>query len=190
MTATLNGASDRQKIDAFATDGLGGTSNSLAYRVHEVERHSHSYERWMELASVPAGETHRADAAGTGAGAFPIDAGNATWGSWLQILGSTDTPVIAGNVKYDMHRFLVSATERNAIYVVQFAFGTSAAIALAAGAYTEVVFIPAANQVDSGPVNVQVRRAATTTKAWARCICPGQDTATLNFFIGLHEYEG
>ena len=190
MTTILNGASDQQKIDAFATDGLGGTSNSLAYRVHEVERHFHSYERWMELASVPAGETHRADAAGAGAGAFQLDAGNATWGAWLQILGSTDTPVTTGNVKYDLHRVLVSATERNAVYVVQLAFGASGAVALAAGAYTEAVFIPTGNQGDSGPVGVQMPRVATTTKGWARCICPGQDTATLNFFIGLHEYEG
>jgi hypothetical protein len=33
-----------EKIDNKATLGSLGTSNSLAYRVHEIERHLHSYE--------------------------------------------------------------------------------------------------------------------------------------------------
>jgi hypothetical protein len=173
------------KLDEATTNGLSGVNNSLAYRVAEIERHVHSYERWYELAGTPDAEVHRADAAGTGAGIFQIDAGNAAYGSWLQILGSSDTAL-----KYDLHRILVTATERNAIYVVQLAFGTSGDAAVTAGTYTEAVFVPASNLVDQGPVDVQSRRQAAGTKAWARCICPGQDTATLNFMIGLHYYEG
>ena len=190
MPATLNGVLDSQKIDSYATDGLAGVNNSLAYRVHEIERHFHSYERWMELAAVPVGETHRADAAGTGAGVFQVDAGNDDWGSWLQILGSSDTPVISGSVKFDLHRIQITSAERNAPYVLQIAFGATGAAALTAGAYIESVFSPASNLVDSGPVDVQSRRITAGTKAWARCICPGQDTAKLDFTIGIHEYEG
>ena len=189
MPMIVNG-SGTGAIDSATTQGLAGVNNSLAYRVHEIERHLHSYERWMELAGTPATETHRADAAGTGAGVFQIDAGNVTWGSWLQILGSSDTPVITGSTKFDLHRLVVTATELNEIYVIQIAFGASGAAALSAGAYTESVFNPVSNQVDSGPVDIQSRRIAAGTKAWARCICPGQDTATLDFMIGLHEYEG
>ena len=185
----LNG-SPISEIDGVTTLGLNGVNNSLAYRVHEVERHLHSYERWFELAGTPAAETHRADAAGTGAGVFQIDAGNAAYGSWLQILGSSDTPAITGSAKFDLHRILITATERNAVYVVQIAYGATGAAALTAGDYTESVFIPASNQVDSGPIEVQSRRVSAGTKAWARCICPGQDTATLDFMIGIHEYEG
>lgn len=178
------------KIDDMATSGLAGVHNSLAYRIHEIERHLHGYERWFELAGTPVAETHRADAAGTGAGIFQIDAGNAAYGSWLQILGSTDTPVAAGSAYFDLHRLLITATERNFLYVVQLAFGATGDAAVTAGAYTEVVFLPASNQVDSGPVDIMSRRIAAGTKVWARCICPGQDTATLNFVFGLHEYEG
>jgi len=182
------------KIDDLATQGLLGTHNSLAYRVHEIERHFHSYERWFELAATPAAETHRADPAGTGAGIFQIDAGDSsgtpTWGAWLQILGSSDTPVTTGNKYFDFHRIEVTATERSFLYVVQIGFGATGAAALTAGSYIEVPFFPVSNVVDSGPVDVNARRVAAGTKAWARCICNGQNTATLNFIFGLHEYEG
>lgn len=178
------------KIDDTATLGLEGTHDSLAYRVAEIERHLHSYERWFEKSSSPSGETHVASPAGTGAGVFQLDAGNNTWGAWLQVLGSSDTPAIAGSVRYDPHKILVTATERNALYVVQYGFGASGAAALAAGTYTEIAFFPASNLVDSGPVAVQSRRIATGTKMWVRCICPGQNTGTLDFIIGIHEYEG
>jgi len=36
-----------EKIDNKAVDGLLGVSNSLGYRVHEIERHLHGRERWL-----------------------------------------------------------------------------------------------------------------------------------------------
>ena len=189
MASVLNG-SPITIIDGVTTLGLNGVDNSLAYRVHEIERHLHSYERWFELAGTPSGETHRADATGTGAGVFQIDAGDDAYGSWLQILGSSDTPAVTGSEKFDLHRILITATERSVVYVVQIAYGATAAGALTAGDYTESVFAPSSNLVDSGPIDIQSWRVAAATKAWARCICPGQNTATLDFMIGLHEYEG
>jgi len=187
---TLNGITQSDKIDAVATQGLNGVHGSLAYELAEVEYHFHHYSRWFELASVPAAETHRADAAGLGAGAFQIDAGNNTWGSWVQILGSSDTPVATGSAYFDMHEILVTATEKNFLYVLQIGFGASGAAALTAGDYIEEVFLPAAAFVDSGPVGIHSIRIATGTKAWARCLCDGQDTGTFNFLFGIHEYEG
>jgi hypothetical protein len=93
-------------------------------------------------------------------------------------------------VKFDPHKVEIVATERNFDYFLQVAFGASGAAALAAGTYTEVPFKPASNQVDSGPVIVQARRQDVGTKAWARCKCPGQNTATMDLYIGLHEYQG
>ena len=107
-------------------------------------------------AAVPAGETHVADAIGDGGGAFQLDAGNDDWGAWVQVLGSSDTA--APNVKFDPHRVEISGAERNAIYFLQIAFGASGAAALGLGDYTESVFKPASNQVDSGPMTIQVRR--------------------------------
>ncbi len=190
MAEILDGISDQQKIDSAVTLGLAGTNNSLAYRTHEIERHFHSYERWFETAAVANGEIHVADAIGGGSGAFQVDANNAGWGTWVQILGSSDTPAITGDVKFDVHQITVTAAERNEVYFIQIAIGASGAAALAAGAYTEFVYEPLVANVSAAPSRIQMRRQDVGDKTWARCMCPGQDTATLDFFFGLHEYEG
>jgi hypothetical protein len=179
-----------EKIDNAEALGLRGTVNSVAYRVHGIECATLCWERWMEKASAPNGEIHVADRGGAGAGDFQIDAGNDDWGPWLQILGSSDTPVDTGQVRYGLDWIGVSSAERNSIYYAQFAFGTSGATALANGAYTETKYIPDSNLVDSAPVHIQHPPVAAGTKAWARCICPGQNTATLDFSFSLREWEG
>lgn len=183
--------SDVSKIDSAATDGLAGVSNSLAYRVHEIERHFHGWERWMGLAASPSGETHRADSIVDNVNPFVIDAGNNTWGSWVQILGSSDTPVDTGMVKYDLHQIdIVAAETANVVYFIQIAFGETAAGALTAGTYTELVFIPQSANGRPAPIPMISRRQNAGTKAWARNLARGTNTATLSFYIGLHEYPG
>jgi hypothetical protein len=179
-----------KKIDDAPTLGLSGTDNSLAYRVHEIERHIHSHERWLETAAVASGETHVADVIGTGGGSFQLDAGNDDWGSWVQILGSSDTPVITNSEYYDLHRIEIDTEERAGTYFLQFAFGASGAAALSAGTYTETIYTGPAGAQSGGPVVIQSRRIASGTKAWARTMFPGQDTATIDLYIGIHEYEG
>ncbi|MCP4536258.1 MAG: hypothetical protein GY832_03855 [Chloroflexi bacterium] len=192
MGATLNGASDQQKIDSATTLGLLGTNNALAYRTHEVERHLHSYERWLGAAAAPSGETHVADHMHDAptAAAFQIDAGNNDWGAWVQIIGSSDTPVDTGNVKFDFHRVQFVECERTALYWVQIAFGATAAGAVTDGDFVLIPLEPQSAKAEEFPVETQTRRKSVGTKTWARCICPGQDTATLDFYLGLHEYEG
>ena len=177
------------KIDSEATDGLLGVHNSLAYRVHEIERHLHSGARWFETAAVPDGESHVADRIGSGAGSFQIDAGDDTWGDWVQVLGSDDTPADAGKVYFDPHQFIVEDTERASTYFVQITRGASGDAGYAAGTYSEFVY-GASVQKETGIIPVQTGRAPAGSKVWARCVCPGQNTGTLNFFIGIHEYEG
>ena len=176
-------------IEDTASDGLLSTPESLAYRVAEIERHLHSGARWFETASVPNAEIHVADRIGSGAGAFRVDAGNLVWGSWVQILGSSDTPADTGKAYFDPHQVIVEDTERASTYFLQFARGASGAAGLAAGTYTEFVY-GATVQKDTGIIMVQTGRALAGSKVWARCICPGQNTGWLDFYFGLHEYEG
>lgn len=190
MAETLNGISDRQKIDSAATQGLAGTNNSLAYRVHEIERHVHSNERWFGAAAVANGEIHVADSITTVDTAFQMDAGNDTWGSYLQILGSSDTPAGTGNAKFDLHRLAVVAVENaNATHLVQVVFGATGAAGLTAGTYTEFVFHPQSVQGAETIVNFQSRRITVGTKGWIRCWVSGANTSTVDFLFGLHEYE-
>jgi len=163
-------------------------STEQAGQLYEAERHLHNWERWFGLAGTPDGEVHRADRIGTTSTVFQADAGDDTWGNWLQILGSDDTPADSGNTKYDLHRIIVNATERTGAHFVQIAFGASGAAALTAGDYTEFVFSPGTPQKVPGPVDIIDRRKAAGTKAWLRVWVPGQSTGTMDFYIGLHEY--
>lgn len=179
------------KIDSAATNGLLGVHDSLAYRVHENERHSHNWERWFGLANVPDAEVHVADRIGVTGTPFQMDAGNNDWGAWIQVLGSLDTPTAVGSVYYDLHRLQVVAVERTtAVHFVQLAQGASAALALASRNYTEFVFHPLGQQGQRVPIPVLDRRQEVGTKSWVRCMAPGQNTALVSFFHGLHEYEG
>ena len=178
-----------KKIDDKPTLGLLGGSNSLAYRVHEIERHFHSSGRWFGKATSASGEDHVADRIGSNNGSFRIDAGNETWGAWVQIMGATDTPADSGKVYFDPHELVITAAERTGIYYIQIGRGTSGAAALAAGTYTELA-LDMTDRAGGSIVNVQSGRAPAGSKLWARCMCPGQDTATIDFLIGLHEYEG
>ena len=191
-SGALTSISDEtDKIDGAATDGLSGVSNSLAYRANEIERHLHGWERWFGLAGAPDAELHRADRIGTTTTPFQADGGNLVWGTWLQILGSDDTPADAGMAKFDLHRIQMVAVERiNATYFVQIALGASGAAALASDDYTEFSFHPQSNQAQEVPVEMIMRRKDAGTKAWLRCLAVGQNTGTMDFFLGLHEYSG
>lgn len=181
-----------QKIDDQATLGLEGTENSLAYRVHEIEKHFHGREKWFGAAVTPSGETHVADRMATSAATFVLTSGNDIFGSWVQILGSSDTPVTSGMVKFDTHRFLVTGTNDTSPYIVQIISGESADFAtkLAAEEFTETPYIAATNNNDSGIEDVMSIRLDVGTKVWARCRCIGQTTKTISFFYGIHEYVG
>lgn len=182
------------QIDIQAVNGLNGVADSLAYRVEEIEHHLHSYESWMSAAASPSGEIHVADNITVTQASFQVDAGNDTWSTWLQILGSSDTPVqsaIETNTKFDLHRIAVVAVENaNADHFVQLGCGASGAAALAAGTYTEFVFRPISVQADATIYEAQMRRQAATTKCWLRLLVDTKNTSTMDFYFGVHEYPG
>jgi len=180
------------KIDKKAVDGLLGVSNSLAYKVHELERHFHNTEKWFGLAAVPSGETHRADRMAGGIQPFVLTAGNDDFGAWVQILGSTDTPVTAGMVSFDAHRFLVTDTNSTNVFLIQVVSGESADIAakISAELFSEAAYVSATNNNDSGVEEVMVRRTDVGEKVWARCVCIGSSGSTISFYPAVHEYEG
>ena len=179
------------KVDEVAARGLLGAVGSVSYGVSELDRHHHNYERWMAAAAVPAGETHVADDITTNQTAFQVDGGNNTWGSWLQILGSDDTPVRTAQVKYDLHRLLITDHQHNTnCYLIQIGFGASGAAALSAETYTEITIVTGGGNTEVGPIDLLSRRQDAGTKAWVRVWAVGQASGTLDFLVGLHEYEG
>ncbi len=180
---------ERAKIDSEAVDGLAGVSNSLAYKVHEIERHAHHHNHFFGAAASPSGETHVADHLTMTS--FQADAGSSAFGSWLQILGSSDTPHVSGSAFYDLNLLFVETVERTAAnYLVQIGFGATGAAAISADDVTETMFKVDTAAARSVPVEISTERHAAGTKAWIRIWADGQATGTMDFFISLHEYEG
>lgn len=170
--------------DLFIGNDIKG---KILEEVVEIERHLHSAGSWFGQAIVPDAELHISDRIGPGVLPFQIDAGNEDWGAWVQILGSDDTPARAGQLFFDPHEMVISATEHTATYFVQIARGDSGAAGFAAGMYTEFVY--AAGTVKfTGILQVQTGRAPAGSKLWARCLALAQNTSTMDFFFGLHEY--
>ena len=199
----LNSAADRLikaqanalKIDGAATLGLGGVADSLAYRVAEIERHFHGYERWFGKLAVQTA-TDWADnnivtpyVAKSGNNAYGTDANDEAL-----VVGTADTPtVVATNVKYDIHRLFITAVSVDGlIWKLQIIKGAGTmADAIAAGTFSTVmVKIDAANQSSPcTPLEVMMRRCTCgVDKVWARAWTTTND-ATISFFVGWHEYE-
>ena len=171
-----------------ATDGLSAVHDSQAYRLAEVERHFHGYERWYGVAGTPTA-SHLADRIDAAIVPFTADGGNGIWGNWVQVFGSADTP--AGWVYFDAHRLQITAVERTAaVHFFQMGIGATSADILTAGTYTELVFHPQGNQGQRVPVDTMMRRAAAGSLIWVRVLAYGSDTGTVNFYLGLHGYEG
>lgn len=189
MTEILYGT---QEIDYKAVLGLLGTANSLAYKVHELEKHFHNSEDWYGLAAVPDGETHRADCLTLGTRAsFQLDAGNDTWGAWLQILGSSDTPNRTGMVKFDLHKIQIVASEiTSKSTFIQIGYGDTGAASLTSLAYTTIAYLTPTSRAAESAVSFMMPRIPAGSKVWARCMAIGANTMTINFYFGLHGYIG
>ncbi len=181
------------KIDSLAVDGLLGVEDSLAYKVHEIEKHLHNDEDWFGAALIPVGETHIADDVTVGSRApFQVDAGNDDWGAWVQILGSDDTPNRNGMAKFDLHKIQVVDSETTNVHAfIQIACGASGAAGLSAGTYTTIPYLTPTNQAAEGAIGFKAVRCDVGTKVWARCMGIGEAGGLeLDFYFGLHEYIG
>ena len=152
----------------------------------QVEYHLHNKERWFGDAAAPEAGVNEADEASLTT--FQLDSGNNDWGTAICILGTGDTPVAVGKTYFDLHRILVTATERTAEpYLVRIAWGLTEADALTAGNYTTIAIYPTTT-IRSAPYEIKCSRIGVGTKVWANCKC-ANNTGTLNFLFGIHEYD-
>ena len=189
ITANTIRAIVREYDEVVASPGLStAIQNSLAYRVAEIERHLHSGGRWFG-AAASATETHKADRIGTTTSPFQLDGGDNTWGDWVQLFGSDDTPDRAGYAYFDPHQFILTDTENASVYFVQVGRGETGAAALTAGTYIEFVGV-ATVQKATEVVLLQTGRSPAGSLLWGRCWSVGDNTGTIDFFLGIHEYEG
>ena len=169
-----------------ATPANEATLTTILTEVVEVEKHLHSNECWFGDAVSPIAGVHEADE--DSLIPFVIDSGNNTWGTAVCIIGTSDTPCSAGKTKFDIHEILITATERtNEPYIIRWSWGNTEAEAISAGNYSKVAIYPTTT-ARSAPITIQSRRITAGTKVWMNCKC-ANNTGTINFLIGFHEYD-
>ena len=181
------------KIDDQAVNGLLGAPNSLAYKVHEIEKHFHSRERWFGINGDQSGNNWAA----YNLIPFIAISGNNGYGSdaddEAKVFGTDDTPVISGSVKFDLHRMLIIDADHTTVYRLRIVYGTGTmADAITAGQYTEIMVKYDHALFGGGgvPTEIQMPRLNSgSDKVWIQAWSPA-DNSQIDFFIGIHEYEG
>jgi hypothetical protein len=185
-------SSDEQKIDSEAVKGLLGKPNSLAYKVHEVEKHFHNHEHWrgklaVQTATAWADDTLAPFRAISGADTYGADPNDEA-----QVFGLDDTP-INGAVKFDPNRILITAFSTDTPWKLRMVFGTGTmADAIIARQFTEdcMMNTTVGSKAGGTPVTFTVPRLnCGIDKVWMQA-WNETDNATCDFLIGLHEYIG
>jgi len=181
---------ETDKIDGAATDGLAGVSNSLAYRVMELERHFHNRERWWGAVAVPD-ETNAIDA--NVDTPFAATSGNDTWGTAIPICGTGDDPTPGdGDTKFDCHRvFVTDLDDDTTPWRLRIIWGAgTSGDAITAGDWTEVMIMTNAvpgNRAGASPADVIMRRTDVGIKMWAQA-WNATNGEVMSFFWGAHGY--
>ena len=177
----------KAKTDNLPADPAS-ESGATFVSITEHDRHFHNRERWFGKSADQSGNNW-----GTQASLTPFRAisGNGDFGSdandEAKVLGTDDTPAIAGSVEFDIRRLEVESASNANPFIVRVIWGTGTmAAAESAGQYSDVMVMDARK---GSPISCIVkRRTCGADQIWVR-IKNGTDNATLDFFNGAHEYE-
>lgn len=161
---------------------------NLPADIDELEGHTHAQERWMGKASPQTAtdwcelESLTPFRAISGAGAFGSDTDDEA-----QVMGTDDTPHIAGKVTFDIHHILVTAASNATDFIVRIIWGTGTmAAAISAGQYSDTMVQEARK---GSPIETHMSELTCgVDKVWIQ-IKNASNNATLDFFVGVHEYD-
>ncbi len=171
---------------------LNNKIDAIDAEVEVVETHLHSREHWCGKSGDQSGNNWGADTltpyrAISGNGVYGADASDEA-----KVMGSDDTPVVTGKVSFDLHRITVIAISSDTVYKLRLVWGTGTmAAAITAKQTTEFMIITStdkANKFGGAPFDIQTPRIAAKTKVWIQAR-NATDNATVDFFVGLHEYN-
>ena len=171
--------------------GIGGDLGARILKtVDETVLHHHNLEKWFGIAVDSDGGLSVGARMDGAVLPFRLTAGASDFGNWVQILGSSNTPVQAGMTKFDLHRAMVVSTDSTVQFVVQIIRGESGDLAakLSAEDFTEFPYVSGSNNNDSGIADIIDERCDVCSKMWARCACIGQTGKVIDFYFGIHEY--
>jgi hypothetical protein len=187
---TIGNAAER--IDHLAVDGLLGVNNSLAYKVHEIEKHFHHLGRVYGKSADQSGVDWALENSLT---TFRAISGNGVFGAdtndEAKVWGTGDTSDIVGDTKFDLSQILVVTLSVDTPYILRLVYGTGTmAAAIIAKQYSCIL---AQNSVTGAKANgaaipIAMRRLTYgVDKIWLQAAC-ASDNATADVLIGLHGY--
>jgi len=162
--------------------------------VKHIEGHIHRQSRTYGKSADQSGTNWATEDRLT---TFQAISGNGVYGAdandEAKIFGTTDTPVITGQVKFDLAEAMIVSVSESTTYILRFVWGTGTmAAAITAGQYSTVtVLFDSANpQLSAGiPIAIGVKDLDVGTKVWCQAK-NATDNATIDFYItGVHGYD-
>jgi hypothetical protein len=120
------------KIDDLATNGLAGVNNSLAYRVHEIEKHFHNVGKVFGFTTTNLVQY--------GLNPVVIIGGQQVWGTELMIYDGTTIESGSSVKKFDLHELMLTnvsnADRPTYLHFMYGSTGTPVAATIQTGANT------------------------------------------------------
>ena len=165
-----------------------GLLRQIEQEAYEIEHHLHNRERWFGISADQSGNDWGIEAGLTpyraisGAGVFGADADDEA-----KVLGTDDTPAIADMTMFDPHRIMVTASSKATDWVLRLVYGSGTmAASEGLGQYSDMMVQEAKK---GSPIDVIMpRTTCADCKTWIRAKNV-TDNATIDFFVGIHEYE-
>ena len=152
-----------------------------------LEDHFHSRERWCGVSADQSGNNW-ADFT-LALNPFHAISGNNTWGADCKVIGTSDTPIFVGGKYQDYRRLLIINNSSATVYKIRHIYGlTTSADAITAGQYTEMMYLRGNADNVRKIQDIWVVRVPTGYKRWIQ-IWNATNLATIDFFVGLHEYN-
>ena len=157
----------------------------------EVEHHFHTKARWFGLSGSVTDTNWGDDTLAP----FVATSGNNTYGGATdtdiaRVLGKADTPVIGGQLFFDMDTIVIISSTATSIYKMRFLWGTGTwAEAVAAGQYTETMAIVISAASRSAKETIRMPRLRCgLDQVWCQ-VWNATNDATISFFVGVHGYD-
>ena len=138
---------DLDTLLARLTETRSGNLDGLPF----IEHHVHNLDRWFGKSGDQSGNNWATENSLT---PFQAVSGDGAFGTAIKVMGSADTPVIAGRTKFDLHRIHVLSCDQATVYYIRFIFGSGndADVEEAAGRYTDVPYIREAANGRGAPI--------------------------------------
>jgi len=156
--------------------------NGLDEHMRELEvidNHLHNREIWFGNGAVEDSQV-----------VYTIISGNGAYGSAVELLGASDTPVIAGMLKFDLHRVFIRSYSNNNPFYMRLIWGQgTVGDAETAKQYTTFPLqVPSAgNRQGQAVPTLMKRRLAGLDTVWAK-LKSGTNLASVELLFGVHEY--